>query len=98
MNPTISLGSILYLKVAGIKHNNYDHTLSCHNNLLTLLSGDYDGDVLNLISIKDKETREVLKKTFSPISLIIDPNNGKFNNALNLERDQVLGFNTLLSK
>lgn len=55
-----------------------------------------DGDVLNLISIKDKTTRELFKKVFSPIHLVIDPNNGRFNNNLNLERDQVLGINSLL--
>ena len=54
------------------------------------------GDVLNLISLKDKSTRELFKKIFSPIHLIIDPNNGRFNNALNLERDQILGINSLL--
>lgn len=54
------------------------------------------GDVLNLISIKDKTTRELFKKVFSPIHLVIDPNNGRFNNNLNLERDQVLGINSLL--
>ena len=54
------------------------------------------GDVLNLISLKDRYTRELFKKIFSPIHLIIDPNNGKFNNALNLERDQILGINSLL--
>ena len=61
-----------------------------------MLLGDYDGDVLNLVSIKDKTTREVFKNVFSPIHLIIDSNNGRFNNSLNLERDQVLGMNSLL--
>lgn len=95
-NPTISYGSILYLRVAGVKKDYADITMSISNLILTPLAGDYDGDVLNLISIKDKTTREIFKKIFSPIHLIIDPNSGKFNNALNLERDQVLGFNSLL--
>ena len=54
------------------------------------------GDVLNLISIKDNSMKEIFKETFSPLKLLINSNNGKFNNDLNLERDQVLGFNTLL--
>ena len=41
-NPTIAMGSILYLKVAGIKHNNYDNTMSINNLILSLLAGDYD--------------------------------------------------------
>ncbi len=95
-NPTISYGSILYLRIAGIKKDYEDLTTSIHNTILSPLAGDYDGDVLNIISIKDKEMRVILKEVFSPVNLIIDSNNGHFNTALNLERDQVLGINNLL--
>lgn len=54
------------------------------------------GDVLNIISIKDKEQQKIFKQVFSPISLLIDPNDASFNISLNLERDQVLGLNSLL--
>jgi hypothetical protein len=54
------------------------------------------GDVLNIISLKDSEMREVFKEVFSPVSMIINSNDGHFNNNLNLERDQVLGLNNLL--
>jgi methenyltetrahydromethanopterin cyclohydrolase len=82
--------------VAGIKHDYDDLTMSIHNGILSLLAGDYDGDVLNIVSVKDREMKEVYKEVFSPINLIIDANNGSFNEALNLERDQVLGLNSLL--
>lgn len=95
-NPTIAYGSILYLRVIDVKKDYSDVTMSLHNNILTCLAGDYDGDVLNLISIKDKTTRELFKQVFSPVHLVIDPNKGKFNNNLNLERDQILGINSLL--
>lgn len=95
-NPTISFGSILYMKVAGIKSDYEDMTMSIHNGVLTLLAGDFDGDVLNIVSVKDSEMRDVFREVFSPINLIIDANKGHFNNALNLERDQVLGINNLL--
>ena len=96
-NPTIAVGSILYVKIKEIKHDFADSTMSVSNLVLSLLGGDYDGDVLNLISVKDKTTRQLLKSVFSPINLIIDPSNGDFNNSLNLERDEVLGLNALLS-
>lgn len=95
-NPSISYGSILYLRVAGIKHDYTDVTMSISNNILVCLAADYDGDVVNLISVKDAGMRKVFKEVFSPIHLIIDPNNGNFNNALNLAKDQVLGINNLL--
>ena len=96
-NPTISYGSIMYLKIVDVKHDINDVTMSLSSTILTLLAGDYDGDVLNLISIKDKDTREILKNVFSPVNLLIDSNNGEFNTALNLERDQILGLNNLIN-
>ena len=96
-NPTIGYGSILYLKIIAVKKDYDDVTMSVHNSILTSLAGDYDGDVLNLISLKDKTTREIFKNVFSPLHMLIDVNSGDFNNALNIERDQVLGMNSLLS-
>ena len=96
-NPTIGYGSILYLKIVDVKHDYDDITMSVNNTILTSLAGDYDGDVLNLISIKDKTTREIFKNVFSPVHMLIDANSGNFNNALNIERDQVLGMNALLN-
>ena len=37
-NPTIAYGSILYLKVADIKKNFDDVTMSIHNSILTCLA------------------------------------------------------------
>lgn len=96
-NPTIAYGSIMYLRIVDVKHDINDVTMSLNSTILTLLAGDYDGDVLNLISIKDKATREILKDVFSPVNLLIDSNNGCFNTALNLERDQILGLNNLIN-
>ena len=97
-NPTLSYGSILCLRVAEIKKDYNDCTLSVPITLLSLLAGDFDGDVLNLISIKDRTTRMVFKDVFSPIHILIDPNSGRFSNRLNLERDQILGISSLLNK
>ena len=58
--------------------------------------GGYLSPFLNIISIKDKEQQKIFKQVFSPISLLIDPNDASFNISLNLERDQVLGLNSLL--
>lgn len=95
-NPTINIGSIICLRICDVKHDFNDLTMSLSNTVLTLLAGDYDGDTLNLFSIKDKATKALFKEIFSPVQLMIDPRNGKFNNDLNLERDQVLGLNALL--
>lgn len=52
-NPTISYGSILYLKIAGIKHDYEDLTMSISNTILSLLAGDYDKNNRIRKSFKD---------------------------------------------
>lgn len=94
-NPTISYGSILYLRVADVKSDYTDLTATVNNTILSLLAGDYDGDVLNIISIKDNEMKEIFKNVFDPERLVIDVNDSRFNEKLNLERDQVLGIFSL---
>lgn len=42
-NPTISLESILFLKIAYVKKDYSDYTLSISNSILSCLSADYDG-------------------------------------------------------
>lgn len=93
-NPSINYGSILLLKIAGIKKDYEDVTMSISNNILPALAGDYDGDTLNLVPIKDNS----LKKTFSVFSpkyMLISSNDGKFNNDFNIDRDQMLGMFSL---
>ena len=41
LNPTISYGSILYLRVAGIKGDYTDNTMSVNNLVLTCLAGKH---------------------------------------------------------
>lgn len=51
-NPTIAYGSILYLKIAGVKKDYSDVTLSLSNTLLSSLAGDYDKQIKK-IAIKN---------------------------------------------
>jgi DNA-directed RNA polymerase beta' subunit len=90
-NPTINVGSILCLKIKNIKPDISDLTMGISNNILPLISGDYDGDTLNTIPLMDNG----LKKTFlklSPINMLVDTNSGKFNSNLSLDRDHILGL------
>ena len=93
-NPTISVGSILHMNFK-FKYDIDDLTMELNNLILVLLAADFDGDVLNIIATFDTDIVEMCK-LFNPINFIIDRNTGRFNEALNLEREQVLGFNVLL--
>lgn len=92
-NPTISRGSIQTFKIANVKKDINDLTTSVHNSILELFAGDYDGDVINLFPIMDNELKELAYKIFSPDSMFISNNDGKFNTKLALDRDQVIGLN-----
>lgn len=95
-NPTINYGSILCLTVCDVKKDIDDFTMSVNNLYTEMMGADYDGDVLNLISVKDETMKKVFKRTFSPERMIIDSKTGKFNTALDLKKDQVLGLNLLI--
>ena len=94
-NPTINYGSIMVLKVKNIKKDYSDVTASISNLILSPLGADYDGDVLNIISIKDHETILLLKNIFEPTDMIISKNDNNFNFDLSLDKDQVVGIFSL---
>ena len=91
-NPTLNYGSIICLNVADIKCDYEDLTLSISNNILDVLGGDYDGDVVNIIMIPDREMTEAFSLIFDPRHMIIDRNDGKFNRKMNLKKDQMIGI------
>jgi len=92
VNPTLNYGSIVCLKVIDIKKDYDDLTMSISNNILGMLAGDYDGDVLNIIALMDKELVDALVPVFNPRLMIIDKNNRKFNREMNLIKDQMIGL------
>jgi DNA-directed RNA polymerase beta' subunit len=91
-NPTIARGSMLYLTIKRVKKDYSDLSMSIHNSLLRLIAGDYDGDVCNIFAIMDNELKRIFYHIFSPDVMFISNNDGKFNNKLSLDRDQILGI------
>ena len=98
MNPTISYGSMLCMKVVDVKSDFDDLTMSVPVGCLGLLAGDFDGDVLNIISIKDREIAEKLDQVFNPRVMMISRNNGAFNRKLNLIKDQMIGLHAFCTE
>lgn len=53
----------------------------------------FDGDVLNIISLKSKDISDEFNKIFNPRhSLFVSRNDGKFNGDMNLFKDQLIGL------
>lgn len=94
-NPTISIGSILRMRITHIKRDTTDKTMSIRNNVLKFLNGDYDGDVLNLFLILMDKYDQSFKK-LSPQNLLFSFDDGKFNSNLGFSKDYLLGLQTLI--
>lgn len=59
---------------------------------------DFDGDVLNIRYIINKEFYYYANKVFNPRNaLFISRNDGLFNNAVNHARDTIINLNTFLN-
>lgn len=53
----------------------------------------FDGDILNIISLKTKKLKEAYDKSFNPRkNFAISRNDGMFNNDFNLLKDQLIGL------
>lgn len=93
-NPTINYGSILFMKIVDIKGEyKNDFTMSLPIQILSVLNADFDGDTLNILSLKTKELKKAYDKAFNPRkNLPISRNDGLFNNDFNLLKDQLIGL------
>jgi DNA-directed RNA polymerase beta' subunit len=93
-NPTINYGSLLCVKVKSVK-NEYseDYTMSLPVQILPVLNADFDGDILNIVSLKIKKLEKAYNKVFNPkFNMYISRNDGLFNNDFNLYKDQLIGL------
>lgn len=91
-NPTLNYGSIICMTVIDVKQDYEDLTMSIPVGVLGILAGDFDGDVLNIVSIKDRKMAEVYDRIFNPRHMMIDKNDGNFNRKMNLIKDQLIGL------
>jgi hypothetical protein len=84
----------LCVKVKSVK-NEYseDYTMSLPVQTLPVLNADFDGDILNIVSLKIKKLEKAYNKVFNPkFNMYISRNDGLFNNDFNLYKDQLIGL------
>ena len=61
--------------------------------ILKTMNADFDGDILNVVSLKTEELAKSFNKAFNPkYNLFISRNNGLFNSDMNLFKDQLIGL------
>lgn len=92
-NPTINIGSILKV-TAKVKDVYDDYCMGISNNVLSVLSADFDGDTLNLyLAGKSK----YITYKYNPKNIIFSLNDGRLNSQLLLAKDHRLGLSTLIN-
>lgn len=93
-NPTIAYGGILQMFVVGINDN---YTMAVPNQILPLIAGDYDGDVLNILYIINQAFYKAAFKVINPRNaMYVSRNDGKFNNDVNHTKDTLINLNSLI--
>ena len=93
-NPTINFGSILLMRITDVKKDLNDYTLSLNNAVLPSLGADYDGDVLNIISLIDEDFDKIFE-AFSPKKMVISRDLVEMNSNFLPNKDYILGLHIL---
>ena len=92
-NPTIAYGSIIMVKIKRIKPQfTKDYTMSIPIFILTKLNADFDGDILNIFTLKLEVMNEMFKSLNPRKNMFISRNDGLFDNRCNLLKDQLIGL------
>lgn len=93
-NPTIGYGSILQMYVVGMTET---FTMSVPLQILPLLAGDFDGDVLNILLIINKAFERRAAEIFNPANaMFISRNDGMINSDVIHQRDTIIMANNLI--
>lgn len=89
-NPTLNFYSILLMKIRSIKKDDMDFNLSVPLSILPGLNADFDGDILNMIAIINKEFIRMFRK-FDPVKrMIISRDTGLLNEYFAIEKSQLI--------
>lgn len=91
-NPSISFGSILFVKCVGINDN---YACSVSNLILKLIAGDFDGDVCTIIMLMNHDIIMRSMINLSPMNaMVISKNDGMFNDDVNIQTEAVISLNS----
>ena len=87
-NPSFDLGSIQCFRIADIFPNANKQILTIPHNSLVEFNGDFDGDVLNVFSPKERCVVDAFKEGFLPSKLILDRSGDYYNKKMSLVKDE----------
>jgi hypothetical protein len=92
-NPCINYGSFLTLKVARIKDDIYDKTVSIDDLVIRKLNLDFDGDILNIYRIFNRDVIQAFAKNMDPkYNMHISRGDGRVDRDLMPSKDVATNF------
>lgn len=71
-NPTIDIGSIQVARVVEVNPDPEDYTMSLFLSVLAPFTADFDGDVLNVFSLKEKCVKDAFNRAYNSRYLVLD--------------------------
>lgn len=92
-NPTINYGSILCMDIIDVTPSISSYAMKLPIQILTGLNADFDGDVLNIISLKSKDLKKEFRRVYNPRdNMIISRDDGLYDKSHGLLKDQLIGL------
>ena len=87
-NPSFDLGSLQCFKISDVFRDARKNVLTIPHNSLAEFNGDFDGDVLNVYSPKERCVVDAFKEGFRPSKLILDRSGGYYNSKMTPIKDE----------
>lgn len=98
-NPTINYGSLICVNIIDISPDLECYTMKLSIQTLVEFNADFDGDIMNLTSLKAKDIKKEFRKIYDPTwNMYISRTDGLYNANYGLLKDQLIGlrdFNTI---
>lgn len=81
------------MRIRTVKKDYSDLCLNVPINILGVFAGDFDGDALNVLCLKDAELIDAYALYDPRLNMIISKNDGLFDDSFNLIKDQLVCLN-----
>ena len=92
-NPTIDYGSQVVVRIVNVTPEMDDFTMGLPVSILTGMNADFDGDVLNIITLKLDSLIDQFYSSLNPrYNMFIDRNDGTYSTKTGLLKDQLIGL------
>lgn len=92
-NPTINYGSQMAMRIAYVNPSMTDFCMALPELVLQAFNADFDGDVMNIMSLKPEDIKSEYYEQLNPLNILfISKNDGKYNMEASLFKEESIGL------